>query len=79
MIAGGALLVTAGIATGHIVMAVIGGLLLLAAGHACVRVLRARRRARPENDIADGNSRGYPEPRAPYAPASTDETNSITF
>jgi len=49
VIAGGALLVAAGIATGHIVMAVIGGLLLLTAGHACVRVLRARRAAaRPE-------------------------------
>ena len=43
VIAGGALLVAAGIATGHIVMAVVGGLLLLASGNACVRVLRARR------------------------------------
>ena len=43
VIAGGALLVVAGIATGHIVLAVVGGLLLLAAGRACVRVLRARR------------------------------------
>ncbi len=54
VIAGGAVLVTAGILTGHVVMAVIGGLVLLAAGNACVRVIRARRRARPENDIADG-------------------------
>ena len=49
IIAGAALLLAAGIATGHIVMAVIGGLLLLTAGHACVRVLRTRRAAaRPE-------------------------------
>lgn len=41
--AGGAVLVTAGILTGHVVMAVIGGLVLLAAGNACVRALRARR------------------------------------
>jgi hypothetical protein len=45
VIAGGALLVAAGILTGHIVMAVIGGVLLLAAARACVRVLRARRAA----------------------------------
>jgi hypothetical protein len=43
VIAGAALLLAAGIATGHIVMAVIGGLLLLATGNACVQVLRARR------------------------------------
>ena len=54
VIAGGAVLVTAGILTGHVVMAVIGGLVLLAAGNACVQVIRARRRPRPENDIADG-------------------------
>ena len=57
VITGGALLVAAGIATGHIVMAVAGGLVLLAAGNACVRVLRVRRARRepgPENDTADG-------------------------
>ena len=43
VIAGGAVLVTAGILTEHVVMAVIGGLVLLAAGNACVRALRARR------------------------------------
>jgi heme O synthase-like polyprenyltransferase len=43
VIAGGALLIAAGIATGHVVMAVVGGLVLLAAGNACVQVLRARR------------------------------------
>jgi hypothetical protein len=43
VIAGGALLLGAGIAAGHVVMAVIGGLVLLAAGNACVRVLRGRR------------------------------------
>jgi hypothetical protein len=56
VIAGGALLIAAGIATGHIVMAVAGGLVLLAAGNACVRVLRARRarrKARAE-DSAQG-------------------------
>jgi hypothetical protein len=43
IIAGAALLLAAGIATGHIVMAVIGGLLLLATGNACIRARRARR------------------------------------
>jgi hypothetical protein len=42
VIAGAALLLAAGIATGHIVMAAFGGLLLLATGNACVQVLRAR-------------------------------------
>jgi hypothetical protein len=46
VIAGGALLVAAGIATGHLVMAVVGGIVLLAAGNACVQVIRARRRRR---------------------------------
>jgi hypothetical protein len=53
VIAGGALLTAAGIATGHIVMAVVGGAILLAAGNACVQVARARRGRReavPEND-----------------------------
>jgi hypothetical protein len=53
VIAVGALLTAAGIATGHIVMAVVGGAILLAAGNACVQVVRARRRRRevvPEND-----------------------------
>jgi hypothetical protein len=52
VIGGAALLLAAGIATGHIVMAVLGGLLLLATGNACVQVLRARqgrRRAGGEN------------------------------
>jgi hypothetical protein len=43
VIAGGAALSAAGVLTGHVVVAVIGGLVLLAAGNACVRVLRARR------------------------------------
>jgi hypothetical protein len=46
VIAGGGLLVAAGIATGHIVMAVMGSLVLLAAGNACIQVLRARRARR---------------------------------
>jgi hypothetical protein len=50
VIAGAAALVAAGIATGHVVMAVIGGLVLLAAGNACVRVLRARIRGRAHRD-----------------------------
>jgi len=61
VIAGGALLVAAGIATGHIAMAVVGGVILLAMGNACVQVARARRGRRepgpqndPENDTADG-------------------------
>ena len=36
MVAGGALLLAAGIATGHVIMAVIGGVLLLATGNVCV-------------------------------------------
>jgi len=43
LIAGGTVLVTAGILTGHVVMAVIGGLVLLAVANACVRALHARR------------------------------------
>ena len=61
VIAGGAVLIAAGIPTGHIVMAVIGGLMLLAVGNACVQCARARRGRReagrendPENDTADG-------------------------
>ena len=61
VIAGGALLTAAGIATGHIVMAVVGGVILLAVGNACVQVARARRGRReavpgndPENGTADG-------------------------
>ena len=54
VIGGAALLLAAGIATGHIVMAVLGGLLLLAAGNACVQVLRARRARRR----AGGENRG---------------------
>jgi hypothetical protein len=48
VIAGGALLLAAGIVTGHLVMAVFGGIVLLAAGNACVQVIRARRRRRGE-------------------------------
>ena len=57
VIAGGALLIAEGIATGHIVMAVVGGVILLAVGNACVQIARARRGrrgSRPENDTADG-------------------------
>jgi uncharacterized protein (DUF2062 family) len=53
VIAGGAVLVAAGIVTGHIVMAVIGGLVLLGAGNARVQVLRARR-ARRKGGAEDG-------------------------
>ena len=53
VIAGGAVLVAAGIVTGHVVMAVIGGLILLGAGNACVQVLRTRR-ARRKAGAADG-------------------------
>ena len=45
VIAGGALLLAAGIVTGHVIMAAIGGLLVLATGNVCVRVIRARRAA----------------------------------
>ena len=61
VIAGGAALTAAGIVTGHLVMAVVGGIVLLAVGNACVQVARARRGRRkpgpendPENDTADG-------------------------
>jgi hypothetical protein len=42
VIAAAVLLIAAGVVTGHITMAVIGGFLLLATGSACVRVVRAR-------------------------------------
>ena len=48
VIAGGALLLVAGIVTGHLVMAVVGGIVLLGVGNACVQVIRARRRRRGE-------------------------------
>ena len=48
VIAGGALLLAAGIVTGHLVMAVFGGIVLLAVGNACVQVIRARRRRQGE-------------------------------
>jgi hypothetical protein len=54
VIVGGAVLVTAGISTGHVAMAVIGGLVLLVAGNVWVQVMRTRRRSRSENDIAEG-------------------------
>jgi hypothetical protein len=46
VIAGGALLLAAGIAGGHLVMAVVGGIVLLAVSNACVQVIRARLRRR---------------------------------
>ncbi len=45
VVAGGALLLAAGIATGHVIMAVIGGVLLLATGNVCVLLVRGRRAA----------------------------------
>ena len=48
VIAGGALLIVAGIVTGHLVIAVVGGIVLLAVGNACVQVIRARRRRQGE-------------------------------
>jgi hypothetical protein len=59
VIAGGALLITAGIATGHVVPAVIGGLELLAVGNGCVQVLRARR-GRREPAPEDGTASTVP-------------------
>ena len=55
VIAGGVLPVAAGIATGHIVMAAAGGLVLVAAGNACAQVLRVRRaRRKAAEDQAQG-------------------------
>ena len=57
VIAGATLLLVAGIATGHVVPAVIGDLVLLAAGNGCIRVLRARRgRRRPGPGSEDGTA-----------------------
>ena len=42
VIAGAAALTAAGIVTGHVTMTVVGGLLLLGTGHACVQIIRAR-------------------------------------
>jgi hypothetical protein len=44
LIGGGALLIAVGLVTGHVIMAIVGGLVLVATGNACVRVIRARRR-----------------------------------
>jgi hypothetical protein len=49
-IAGAALLIAVGIMTGHAAIVVVGGLLLLGTGNACVRVWRARRARRREAD-----------------------------
>jgi hypothetical protein len=56
VIVGAVMLVTAGILTGHVVVAVIGGLVLLAVANACVRALRVRQvreEVGPENDTAN--------------------------
>jgi hypothetical protein len=45
VVAGGVRLLAAGIVTGHVVMAMIGGVLLLATGNVCVQVIRRRRAA----------------------------------
>jgi hypothetical protein len=50
VIAGGMLLLAAGLATGHLVMAVVGGVVLLGVGNACVQVVRVRRRRRGAGD-----------------------------
>ena len=42
VIAGAAALTAAGIVTGHVTMTVIGSLLLLGTGHACVQIIRTR-------------------------------------
>jgi hypothetical protein len=42
VIGGGAALTAAGIVTGHVTMTVIGCLLLLGTGNACVQIIRAR-------------------------------------
>ena len=42
VIAGSAALTAAGIVTGHVTMTVIGSLLLLGTGHACVQIIRTR-------------------------------------
>ena len=59
VIAGAALLLVAGIATGHVVPAVIGGLVMLAVGNGCARVLRARR-GRREPGPEDGTGSTVP-------------------
>jgi len=59
VIAGGAALVAAGTLTGHFVLAVIGGLVLLGAGNAGVQVLRARWRGRADaGTVASGGGAG---------------------
>jgi hypothetical protein len=46
VIAGGTALLAGGIATGHVVLAVFGGVVLLGAGNGYVQVVRARRAQR---------------------------------
>jgi hypothetical protein len=47
------LLTATGILTGHMVMAAMGGVVLLAAGHACVQAFRTSRRSRREQEPSD--------------------------
>jgi hypothetical protein len=49
---GAAALIAAGAVTGHVTMIVVGSLLLLATGNACVQVLRARRRTGSAGEAA---------------------------
>ena len=51
VVAGGVLLLGAGIATGHVVMAMIGGVLLLATGNVCVQVIRRPPRCGPRGIV----------------------------
>jgi hypothetical protein len=54
VMAGAAALIAAGIGTGHVMMTVIGGLLLLGTGNGCVQIIRARRRRRgPDNRFSE--------------------------
>ena len=49
---GAAALIAAGAVTGHVTMIVVGSLLLLATGNACVQALRARRRTGSAGEAA---------------------------
>jgi hypothetical protein len=60
VIAGATALIAAGIVTGHVTMTVVGGLVLLGTGHACVRItlaLGCRRRGRPYSHRETGAGR----------------------
>jgi hypothetical protein len=57
VVAGAAVLLAAGIVTGHFIMSVIGGVLLFAVGNGCIQVLRRRIRGRARREAGSSEDR----------------------